>query len=351
MSLYIVTGSSGLVGSAVVRHYCEQGADVIGIDNNQRAEFFGPAASTAANGQALVERFANFQPISCDIRDAGALEPVFSKNKGSIAGVIHTAGQPSHDWAARAPEVDFAINATATLSLLELVRSHCPDAPFAFTSTNKVYGDSVNSQAYDELPTRWEIVASHPWHDDGVPEDASIDATKHSVFGVSKAAADLMVQEYGRYFGIPTACFRCGCITGAQHSGAKLHGFLAYLANCAINDESYTIIGHGGKQVRDNLHAADLASACAAFIEQPRVGEVYNMGGGRRANVSVLEAIAKFEQLTGRPIRYSIDETMRSGDHIWWISDLSKFHAHYPEWTPKYDIDAIFEDLIRLDGR
>jgi len=345
VSLFIVTGSSGLVGSAVVRHYCEQGANVIGVDNDQRAVFFGPSASTASNGQALVDQYASYRHINCDIRDRPQLERVFADFAGAISGVIHTAAQPSHDWAARAPETDFAINATATLMLLELVREYCPDAPFAFISTNKVYGDTINQQGFDEFASRWEIVEDHDWYAHGVPESASIDATKHSVFGVSKCAADLMVQEYGRYFDIPTACFRCGCITGAQHSGAELHGFLAYLTNCAVNDKPYVVIGHAGKQVRDNLHAADLASACAAFVARPRRGEVYNMGGGRRANVSVLEAISRLEALTGRPMQFSIDESMRSGDHIWWISDLRKFQGHYPDWQPQYDLDAIFDDL------
>jgi len=248
MSLILVTGASGLVGSETVKYYASRGADVIGIDNDQRAQFFGPGASTARMAETLTARFPSYTHLSADIRDTAALEPIFQEHGSAFTGIIHTAAQPSHDWAASAPAVDFAINATATLTLLELTRKYCPETPFVFTSTNKVYGDHVNDQTYDEMPTRWEITPSHPWYQDGVPETASIDATKHSVFGVSKAAADLMVQEYGRYFGIPTACFRCGCITGADHSGAKLHGFLAYLVKCAKEHAPYTIIGHKGNR-------------------------------------------------------------------------------------------------------
>lgn len=346
MSLYVVTGASGLVGSETVKYYCQRGADVIGIDNDQRAKFFGPAASTSGMTSALQAQFSNYTHLDADIRDAAALEGLLSRHNTAISGIIHTAAQPSHDWAASAPMVDFQINASATLQLLDLARRHCPIAPFVFTSTNKVYGDRVNDQKYDELPTRWEIHQDHAWYDQGVPESASIDATKHSVFGVSKVAADLMVQEYGRYFGLPTACFRCGCITGSDHSGAKLHGFLSYLVKCAREDLSYSIIGHKGKQVRDNIHGADLVAAFADFIAAPRSGEVYNMGGGRQVNVSMQEAIAECESRTGRKMRVQVQDNMRSGDHIWWVSDLTKFRAHYPDWALSFDLAGIFDDLF-----
>lgn len=346
MSLIIVTGSNGLVGSETVKFFCSQGADVIGIDNNQRAVFFGSEAGTAHMAEALTARFPNYQHVDCDIRDRAALEDLFKRHNRAIAGIVHTAAQPSHDWAASAPAMDFEINASATLWLLELARKYCPETPFVFTSTNKVYGDHVNSQDYEELESRWEPVPGHPWRENGVPETASIDATKHSVFGVSKAAADLMVQEYGRYFGLPTACFRCGCITGSDHSGAKLHGFLSYLVKCAREDLPYTIIGHKGKQVRDNIHGADLVAAFAQFMEAPRPGEVYNMGGGREVNVAMLEAIALCQERTGRQMQVSLKEDMRQGDHIWWISDTSKFSAHYPDWRRAFDLTRIFDDLF-----
>ncbi len=351
MSLIIVTGSSGLVGSETVKYYCQLGADVIGIDNDQRAAFFGDSASTAHMAHALSQQFPNFTHVDCDIRDYAQIESILKRHNTAISGIIHTAAQPSHDWAASAPALDFEINAVATLRLLELARTYCPTTPFVFTSTNKVYGDHVNDQQYDERATRWEISEQHSWFSHGVPESASIDATKHSVFGVSKASADLMVQEYGRYFDLPTACFRCGCITGSDHSGVKLHGFLSYLVNCAQNDRPYTVIGHKGKQVRDNIHGSDLVAAFAAFIEAPRIGEVYNMGGGREINVSMLEAIAQCEARTGRQMRINVDDEMRSGDHIWWISDLRKFKTHYPDWRMKFNLDLVFDDLFETGER
>lgn len=258
---------------------------------------------------------------------------LFAEYGSDIEAVIHTAAQPSHDWAAREPFTDFTVNANGTLNLLEATRRHCPQASFIFTSTNKVYGDTPNALPLVERDTRWELDPSHPWAEYGIPEEMSIDQTKHSLFGASKVAADVLVQEYGRYFGMNTVCFRGGCLTGPGHSGAQLHGFLAYLMKCAVSGTPYTVFGYKAKQVRDNIHSHDLVSMFWRYCQAPRPGEVYNAGGGRFANCSMLEAIALCEEITGRPMNWSYADDNRIGDHIWWISDLRKFQSHYPGWT------------------
>ena len=259
---------------------------------------------------------------------------------------MHTAAQPSHDWAAREPQTDFTVNANGTLNLLEAARENCPEAPFVFTSTNKVYGDTPNRLPLRELETRWEIEPGHEF-EPGIPETMSIDATKHSLFGASKVAADILVQEYGRYFGMPTACFRGGCLTGPAHAGAELHGFLAYLMKCCVIGRPYRIFGYKGKQVRDNIHSFDLVETFAAFIDKPRVAEVYNMGGGRFCNCSILEAISLCEEISGRKLAWHYEETNRIGDHIWWISDVRKFQSHYPEWKFRFGLRETLEQIFR----
>jgi len=311
-----------------------------------RRVFFGDEASTAWNRTRLEEEIGpRYRHLDLDIRDEAGLEKVFSQYSRDIAAVIHTAAQPSHDWAAKDPMTDFSVNATGTLNLLEATRKHCPDAPFIYTSTNKVYGDAPNRLPLLELETRWEIEPSHTYAG-GIREDMSIDHCLHSLFGVSKAAADLMVQEYGRYFGLKTACFRGGCLTGPHHSGAQLHGFLAYLMKCTVTGTRYTVFGYKGKQVRDNIHSADLVSALHQFFLTPRTGEVYNIGGGRHSNASMFEAIQKCQELSGRELDWQYSDANRIGDHIWWISDNSKFAGHYPEWRQRYGLDSILREIL-----
>jgi CDP-paratose 2-epimerase len=346
MGVVLVTGSAGLVGAETVRFMAAQGFDVVGIDNDMRRVFFGDAASTAWNRQKLETEVRRYQHIDGDIRDADLVNSAFAKYGKAIDAIVHTAAQPSHDWAAREPHTDFAINANGTLNLLEAAREYCPDAVFIFTSTNKVYGDSPNSLPLVERPTRWEVEDAHPFAAHGIDETMSVDATVHSLFGVSKLAADILVQEYGRYFGMKTACFRCGCLTGPDHSGAMLHGFLAYLARCAMRGEPYTVFGYKGKQVRDNIHSADLVNAFWHFMQQPHAGAVYNMGGSRHANCSMMEAIATCEELSGRAMNVSYSEQNRIGDHIWWVSDVRRFQEDYPQWRYEYDMRSIFEELF-----
>jgi len=345
VSVAIVTGSCGLVGAAAVRLLASKGFDVVGFDNDMRRTFFGPEASTAWQAQELAARHRNYTHLSVDIRDAEAVNALFARHGGAVTAVVHCAAQPSHDWAARDPIVDFGVNATGTLVLLEATRRHAPDAIFVFASTNKVYGDQPNRLPFTEHPTRYELAAEHPWATHGIPEEMSVDGCLHSLFGASKLSADVLVQEYGRYFGLRTACFRCGCITGPGHSSAPLHGFLAYLVRCAVERRPYSIIGYNGKQVRDNIHAADLAAAFWCFIEQPMPGEVFNMGGGRHANCSVNEAVAIVEALTGRPMSVSYSPDARIGDHQWWISDVRKFRARYPHWSPTFDVGGLIADI------
>jgi CDP-paratose 2-epimerase len=346
MSIAIVTGSSGLVGSETVRFLADQGLTVVGIDNNLRAYFFGADGSTDWNRRRLEQEVPRFEPVVADIRDVDAMNGVFRRAGRDIVLVVHTAAQPSHDWAAREPLTDFSVNAQGTLVLLECARAHCPDAVFIFTSTNKVYGDTPNRLPLRERDRRWELEADHPFAEHGIDESMPIDRTLHSVFGASKVAADVMVQEYGRYFGLRTACFRGGCLTGPSHSGAELHGFLAYLVKCGVTGRPYTVFGYKGKQVRDNIHARDLVNAFWRFFQAPRAGEVYNIGGGPVANCSMLEAIDLVNDATGRPLDWVYSDTNRTGDHMWWVSDIRRFMTHYPGWTIQYDLRRTIRELV-----
>ena len=345
MKIALITGSSGLVGGESVDLFSRKFDKVIGIDNNMRSYFFGADGSTIWNKNRLEEKFDNFQSYDADIREYASLEKIFVEYGKDIAFIIHAAAQPSHDWAAKEPITDFGVNAVGTLNLLELTRLHCPEAVFVFTSTNKVYGDAPNFLPLVELENRWEIDATHPYYKNGIDEKMSIDNTKHSVFGASKVAADVMVQEYGRYFGMKTGIFRGGCLTGPNHSGAQLHGFLAYLMKCAIKKMHYSIFGYKGKQVRDNIHSSDLVNMFWNFYQSPRPGEVYNVGGGRHANCSMLEAIDWCEKISGNKIDYSYQENHRIGDHIWYISDVNKFKAHYPTWNWEYNLEQTLVEM------
>lgn len=348
MNIALVTGSAGLIGSEAVAFFSDKFDLVIGVDNNLRQYFFGEDASTEWNRNRLQERYDNYRHYQADIRSVEELTRIFEKYGTDIKLVLHTAAQPSHDWAAREPFTDFSVNATGTLNLLEMTRQHCPEAVFVFTSTNKVYGDNPNFLPLIETETRWEIAADHPYFEHGIDEHLSIDHTKHSLFGASKVAADVLVQEYGRYFGMKTGVFRGGCLTGPNHSGAQLHGFLSYLMKCAITGQHYTIFGYKGKQVRDNIHSYDLVNMFWHFYQNPRAGEVYNAGGGRHANCSMLEAIAVCEEISGNKMNFSYSDTNRIGDHIWYISDLTKFKTHYPGWNWTYDLR---ETLVQIhDG-
>jgi CDP-paratose 2-epimerase len=322
-----------------------KGFDVVGIDNDMRRYFFGDEASTTWRRAMLEREVSGYQHVDADIRDEAAMARTFARYGKDISVVIHTAAQPSHDWAAREPITDFTTNANGTLIMLEMTRQHCPDASFIFTSTNKVYGDTPNHLPLVESDTRWSVEEAHPYSRHGIDESMSIDASMHSLFGASKAAADLLAQEYGRYFGLKTGCFRGGCLTGPGHSGAQLHGFLSYLVKCAVSDTPYTVFGYKGKQVRDNIHSHDLVSAFWHFSQAPRSGEVYNIGGGPESNCSMLEAIAIVERLTGRPLRWSYSDVNRSGDHIWWVSDIRKFREHYSGWNLTYTLDRIIEEI------
>ncbi len=349
MSVAIVTGSGGLIGSESVRFFAEQGLDVIGLENDMRSRFFGAQASTTPTSEQLVNEVDGFRWEQLDIRDSERVERLFSRHGRQIELVVHTAAQPSHDWAASDPQTDFTINANGTLNLLQATRAHAPDATFIFTSTNKVYGDRPNFLPLEELTTRLELPETHHWHG-GIGTDMSIDLTTHSLFGVSKAAADLLVQEYGRYFDMPTVCFRGGCLTGPQHAGAQLHGFLAYLMKCTVTGEPYTIFGYGGKQVRDNIHAHDVVRAFAAFHAAPRSAAVYNLGGGRESNVSMLEAIELCQEITGSELDYTLSDSPRIGDHRWWISDLDAFVADYPQWRLTYGIEGLLRDIYEYNA-
>jgi CDP-paratose 2-epimerase len=346
MQTIIVTGSSGLVGSEASRFFHEKGFRVIGIDNDMRSYFFGPQASTRDTRIQLLEQLPNYKHYELDIRNFEAISEVFQTYNSDIKTVIHTAAQPSHDWAAKEPLTDFGVNANGTLHLLEATRLHAPEAVFIFTSTNKVYGDRPNSLPLIETERRWEVDLSHPYAEYGIDENMSIDQSKHSIFGVSKVAADVMVQEYGRYFGIKTGIFRGGCLTGPAHAGAELHGFLAYLVLCAVHQKPYRIFGYKGKQVRDNIHSKDLINAFWHFYQNPRIGEVYNMGGSRFANISMLEAIDLIQDISGKALQYTVLEENRAGDHIWYVSDVRKFQAHYPTWTYEYDMRRTLTEMI-----
>ena len=344
MPTAIVTGSGGLVGSDSVRHFVEAGYDVIGIENDMRARFFGPNASTERMTRHLAERYPVFRTLDLDIRDADGIDRLFAQQAPTLELVIHTAAQPSHDWAASDPHTDFTVNANGTLNLLEATRRHAPTATFINMSTNKVYGDLPNELPLVELETRLELPSDHRYHE-GIDTTMSIDRSTHSLFGVSKAAGDLLVQEYGRYFDMPTVCFRGGCLTGPNHAGARLHGFLSFLMRCTITGDPYTVEGYGGKQVRDNLHSEDLAAAFAAFHAAPRVAAVYNMGGGRISHCSMLEAIGLCEEIAGRPLNWQLSDRARIGDHRWWISDLRPFMEDYPSWVPAYGVPEILQQI------
>lgn len=345
MEIALITGSSGLIGGESVEFFAGKFNKVIGIDNNLRSYFFGNDSSTDWNKKRLKDKFSNFEDHAVDIRNYTELEKIFRKYAADIKLIVHTAAQPSHDWAAKEPLTDFGVNATGTLNMLELCRLHCPDAVFIFTSTNKVYGDTPNNLPLVELEERWEIATDHTYSKNGIDELMSIDQTKHSVFGASKVAADVMVQEYGKYFGIKTGVFRGGCLTGPNHSGAALHGFLAYLMQCAILKKQYTIFGYKGKQVRDNIHSYDLVNMFWHYYRQPKAGEVYNAGGGRFANCSMLEAIKLCEEISGNKMDFSYRETNRIGDHIWYISDVSKFKKDFPAWDYTFDLRSTMQEM------
>ncbi len=338
----LITGSAGLIGSEAVRFFSKKGFDVFGIDNNMRKAFFGEGASTLWNKNKLLKEVPSYEHINLDIRDKPGIEALFAKNKFAV--IIHAAAQPSHDWAASCPETDFTVNAYGTLILLEAFRKYCPEAVFIFTSTNKVYGDRPNRLPLAEFADRYDLPKSHRFYN-GIDESMSIDKSTHSLFGVSKTSADLLVQEYGRYFNLKAASFRGGCLTGPSQSGARLHGFLAYLIKCIITGQKYIVNGYKGKQVRDNIDSYDLINAFYHFYKNPKYGEVYNIGGARYSNISILEAVKKIEPITGKKAKLEYKDNPRKGDHIWYISDISKFRKDYPDWNFKYNIDDI---LVRI---
>jgi CDP-paratose 2-epimerase len=344
MSVVIVTGSCGLIGSETVSFFAQKGFDIVGIDNNMCKSFFGEDGSILWNKKRLEKLYKNYRHYSVDIRSQSDIESIFKKFGKDVALIIHTAAQPSHDWAAKDPAVDFSVNAQGTLVMLEATRKFAPKAVFIFTSTNKVYGDTPNNLPLIEEEKRFEISPIHQYAQ-GIDESMSIDNCLHSVFGASKVAADIMVQEYGKYFHLHTGVFRGGCLTGPAHSGAELHGFLSYLVKCAVTRRKYKIFGYKGKQVRDNIHSFDLVNAFYHYFQDPGEGEVYNMGGSRFANVSVLEAIELCEALTKEKFEYEYIDTNRIGDHIWWISDVSKFKSDYPEWEYKFGIEDTIKQI------
>lgn len=341
----LVTGSSGLIGSEAVMYYDQQGHEVIGVDNNMRQVFFGPKGDTTWNQQRLLANTRNFQHLDLDIRDRERLFALFQRQPFDL--VIHCAAQPSHDKAAQIPLLDFEVNAMGTLNLLEATRLYCPEAVFIHMSTNKVYGDAPNEIPLVELETRYEYARPEDYN--GVNESCRIDQSLHSLFGASKVAGDVLAQEYGRYFGLKTGIFRGGCLTGPSHSGVELHGFLSYLVKVAVHGEHYTIYGYKGKQVRDQIHSHDVIRAFEAFTQNPRPGEVYNLGGSRQNSASVLEAIAMIEAKIGRPVERSYKEQNRRGDHICYISDLTKLRTHYPEWDISRHLDDILDEMITAE--
>jgi CDP-paratose 2-epimerase len=345
VSVAVITGSSGLIGSEAAIYFGSLGLDVVGIDNDMRQVFFGAEASTDWNRVRVQEMLGKrYVHHDLDIRDREGILDIFRRYGQSVELVIHAAAQPSHDWAAREPFVDFDINAVGTLNLLEGLRLHAEEATFIFTSTNKVYGDRPNTLPLRELETRWEIDESHTYWD-GIREDMSIDHCLHSIFGASKAAADILVQEYGRYYGLRTASFRGGTLTGPNHSAAELHGFLAYVMRCVMTGTRYTVYGYKGKQVRDAIHSEDLIRAFHEFFRAPRVAEVYNIGGGRYSNASVIEAIELAQEIEGEELDWIYEEANRIGDHIWWIGDNGRFESHHPGWALEYDVRRILEEI------
>jgi CDP-paratose 2-epimerase len=345
MSIVIITGSSGLVGSESVNFFSKKGFDVIGIDNNLRKFFFGKDSSTLWLKNKLLKSNKKFKNFSIDIRNFNSLDKIFKKYSKNIALIIHCAAQPSHDYGKSYPKIDFSVNATGTLNLLELTKKYCPEAPFIFVSTNKVYGDNPNKLKIVEKKTRWEIKKTDKFYK-GIDEQFSIDNCTHSFFGVSKTYADLIVQEYGKNVGLKTVCFRAGCISGPNHSGAKLHGFLSYLVKVSLNKKKYSLIGYKGKQVRDNIHSNDLVNCFWEFYKKPKKGEVYNIGGGRYSNCSIIEALNLVEEMTNISIKRNFIKKPRVGDHIWYISNLNKFKKHFPNWKQKYNTKKILEEII-----
>ena len=346
-NVILVTGSSGLIGSEVCTYFDAIGYDVHGIDSNQRAVFFGPAGDTLWNRERLQRSLARFTHHELDVRDRRGVIDFVRTLRPTL--IVHTAAQPSHDRAAAIPFDDFDTNAVGTLNMIEAARQACPESPFVHMSTNKVYGDAPNRIPLVELETRWDY--ADETYAKGIPESFPIDQSLHSLFGASKAAADVVVQEYGRYFGMPTCCLRGGCLTGPNHSGVELHGFLSYLVKCNLEQREYRIFGYKGKQVRDNIHSLDVARFIQAFAEAPRVGEVYNLGGGKENSCSILETFARTEQLTGRPQKYSYVEAPRMGDHICYYSDLTKMRAHYPQWDVRVSLDQTLREIVEAWDR
>lgn len=349
MSVAVVSGSAGLIGSQAALQFASLGLDVVGIDNDMRKVFFGEGSSTAWMVDELQRALADrYRHAGIDVRDRHAVDRLFRELGSDVALVIHTAAQPSHDWAAREPFTDFDVNAVGTLNMIESTRQHCPESVFIFTSTNKVYGDTPNRLPLVEQETRWEIDPAHTYAS-GIREDMSIDTTLHSLFGASKLAADVVVQEYGRYFGMKTACFRGGTLTGPKHAAAELHGFLAYLMQCAMTGTQYRVFGYKGKQVRDAIHSSDLIACFEQVYWAPRSGEVYNIGGGRFSNCSVLEAISMCEEITARTLDWTYIDEHRVGDHMWWIGDNGRFEEHYPDWKLEYDVSAILNEMFETN--
>ncbi|MFC4129380.1 NAD-dependent epimerase/dehydratase family protein [Hamadaea flava] len=351
VSVALVTGSAGLIGSEAARHFAQLGLQVVGIDNDMRKYFFGDDGSTAWSLVRLTSELGDsYTHYDVDIRDRELLAKIFERYGSDISLVIHTAAQPSHDWAAKEPFTDFDVNAVGTLNVLEFTRQHCPEAAFIFCSTNKVYGDTPNRLPLVELDTRWELDPAHPFYAEGIPEEMSIDGSLHSIFGVSKVAADVAVQEYGRYFGMRTACFRGGTLTGPAHSAAELHGFLAYLMRCVMEGRTYNLYGYKGKMVRDAIHSHDVLTAFEAFYRAPRSGEVYNLGGGRFSNTSHIEAFQIAQEITGHEAEINYVEQARIGDHQWYVSDMSRFSSHYPDWRMTYDVPAILREIYEANA-
>jgi CDP-paratose 2-epimerase len=341
--IILITGSSGLIGSEAVEHFDREGHQVHGVDNNMRQVFFGAPGDTTWNLNRLRSVTKNFTHHNLDIRDRNGLATLFREHRFGL--IVHCAAQPSHDKARDIPILDFEVNALGTMNLLEATRQHRPEAVFVLLSTNKVYGDAPNELPLKELETRWEYARAEDY--EGIDENCRIDRTLHSLFGASKASADLMAQEYGRYFGMKVGVFRGGCLTGPSHSGVELHGFLSYLVKVALSGAKYTVFGYKGKQVRDNIHSHDVVRAIEEFAANPRPGEVYNLGGGRQNSISMLEAIAKIEQVSGKKLTWNYVEQNRIGDHICYISNLSKFRSHYPNWSITIGLDEIVQQIIR----
>jgi len=347
--MILITGSTGLIGSAACFFYLKENQPVVGIDNDLRSYFFGKNGSNKWK-EKILKKDKNYKHFSIDIRNKKKIFDIFKKYKKKIKSIIHTAAQPSHDWAAKEPFTDFEVNANGTLNLLEAFRTYCPEASFVFTSTNKVYGDRPNYLPLKEKKLRYELSKKHPFYKRGINETMSLDQTTHSIFGSSKVSADILVQEYGRYFNLKTATFRGGCLTGENHSGAQLHGFLSFLVKSIIHDKNYSIFGYKGKQVRDNIHSTDVISAFHEFIKKPKSGgKVYNIGGGRNNSCSILEAISLIEKISGKKSKYKILKSNRIGDHIWWISDNSKFKKDYPKWNVNVSLNQSLRQMVEFE--